>query len=203
MSNMPTNKTGWSDFLSVLSEFKNLSAATLGAAAAAPFVAALAGITPPSPTGIMFITGLVELVVLILVFQFLRPRSRATVNWVLSRAAAMLLIFSAVYLLLFFLFTFETPSPNPRGVRGFICKSEITIAEKLECPLISPLLIANAGYQADLLWKPWTIVAMRFALASLWFLNFINLSIVIGAFIVHQTKPPRLVTKGRRAARGT
>jgi hypothetical protein len=203
MTNMSTKKTGWSDFLSVLKEFNKLSAATVGAAAVAPFVASLSGISPPSPSGLVFITGLVELVVLILVFQFLRPRSKAVVNWVLSLSAGMLVLFSAIYLLLFFLFTFETPSPNPRGVRGFICKSEITVAEKRECPLISPSLISGAGYQVDVLWEPWTILTMRFVLTSVWLLNFINLSIVIGAFVVHQTKPSPLALKARRASKRT
>jgi hypothetical protein len=198
MTKMAAKRTGWSDFLSFLSEFKKLSAATVGAAAV-PFVAALSGIAPPSPPGVTPITGLVQLVVLILVFQFLRWRSRAVVNRVLLLAMLMLFIFSTIYLMLFFYFTFDTPSPNPRGVRGFICKPDVTVAEKRECPFISRSLSAGTGYDPELLWESWTITTIQFALASTWFLNFITLSIVIGAFIVYQIKPRRRVNEASRS----
>src|SRR5687768_11889757 len=94
-------RTGFDDFLDVLKKFRSLSVFALGGGVAVPFVAYLAKILPPWPPGVMLITGLLELVTLIVVFQFFRPAPRKVVNRVLAVTAPLLLIFSAAYLLLF------------------------------------------------------------------------------------------------------
>jgi hypothetical protein len=72
-------------------------------------------------------------------------------------------------------------------VKGFICGSQLTATERVECPLLSKSIIADAGQDAEQLWKPWTISVMSFGLAALWLFNFILLSTTVGAFIVYQS----------------
>jgi hypothetical protein len=185
--------TGLDDFYFILKKFKGMSAAALTTAAAVPFIAFLVGIIPPWPSGIILITALVELVTLIVVFQFLRSAAQPQINRVLGISTVLLGIFSVVYLLAFSLFTYPIVAAKIRGVKGFICRVDNPPLVMTECPLVSVERIKDAEYNAEMIWVGWTVDVARFGLALTWLVAFVFLAGLIGTFLVYQTR-----VKGRR-----
>jgi hypothetical protein len=178
----------YDDFLDVLKKFRSLSVTTLAAGATVPFIAYFADIAPPWPPGATLITGLVELITLILVFQFFHLAPRRTINKVLTFSAPALLVAGALYLLVFSFATYDVPGSEYRGIRGFICKVDIPKKTSEECPLVGRERLKDAEYRADLIWKEWTIHVATVILALIWLTCFLLLSTVIGTFLVYQTK---------------
>jgi membrane protein implicated in regulation of membrane protease activity len=72
--------SGLAGFKDLLKEFRGLSAWAVGAGVAVPFAAALASLSPPWPPGVVIVTAIVELVALVLVYQFLKSARRRTIN---------------------------------------------------------------------------------------------------------------------------
>jgi hypothetical protein len=189
MSNTPgKHLTGYDDFLDIVRKFRGLSVIALGTGVTVPFVAYLSGITPPWPPGVIFITGLLELLALIVVFQFLRNSSRRVTNRVIGIAAPMLICVSVLYLLLFAFFTYPIQAAQIRGVKGFVCQKELVRSFADACPFFNLDRLKDVGYSADVLWQSWSVDLMRFFLVITWLSAFLLLSTVVGSFIVFQTK---------------
>jgi xanthosine utilization system XapX-like protein len=182
------SKTGYDAFVDIFKKFKKLSLLSIGAGTAVPFVGYLAKINPPWPPGITLVTALVELVALILVFQFLRTAGRKTINRVLAISAPILIVFSVLYLITFALFTYEIPAAQLRSVKGFVCRSDIPHVAAIECPFVSVLHLKNAEYAAEEIWFEWSIALTRVAIATIWLGAFLTLATLIGAFLVFQTR---------------
>lgn len=183
-----SQRTGYDDFLDILGKFRGLSAIALGTSVSVPFFAYLSGIAPPWPPGMVFVTALVEIVVLVVVFQFLRNSPRRTVNRVIAGTAPALIIFSALYLLLFSFFTYAIPTSSQRSVKGFVCQKGLLKSYEDACPFLTTQQLRDVAYTAEALWQGWSIDLMRFFLSAIWLTAFLFLSILVGSFIVFQTK---------------
>src|SRR6266404_6309043 len=111
-------KTGLDQFFDLLKDVRKIAFVAAGGLIALPLVAGLGGFTPPWPPRIVGITSLVELVVLILVFQVLAkaPRSKATrfIVW----SAVMVFALSSFYLVLNAAFVYQIPNNETRVVMG-------------------------------------------------------------------------------------
>jgi hypothetical protein len=180
--------TRFDEFLVLMKRFRNLAVVALGVGGA-PYVAYLAKVLPPWPPGIAAITALVELVCLVLVFQFMHGSGRATNNRIIAVGALVLGLTGLLYLLLFASFTYEIPSDRSRDVAGFLCRQDVPRAVLEECPFVSIERLADAEYSGELIWQLWTIYAMRVAIALTWLGLFISLSLLIGTFILFQSRP--------------
>jgi hypothetical protein len=181
-------KTAYDDFREILREFQSLSVGALGAGAAVPFFAYVANIAPPWPPGIMLLTALTELVCLIVVFQFLRPKGRKVVNRVIATVASLLCLSSLGYLIFIAIFTYVTPHTNERFSKGFVCRPEIHQFYPDQCPFATREFLSGLQYNADNIWMDWSVALMQVMIASMWLVCFIFLSSLIGAFLVFQTK---------------
>jgi hypothetical protein len=182
-------RTGYEDFLEVAKKFRKLSFGVIGGGAVAPFAAYVAGITPPWPHGITLPTALVELVVLILVFQFFRRSPRKVINKVMRLSAAGLFVASALYLSLFSFATFEIGDSKERDVKGFVCVEKLPDATRAECPFVGQERLKDAAFHAELIWRPWSIQLVRLVIVLVWLGDFLLLSTLIGTFVVFQTRP--------------
>jgi hypothetical protein len=183
--------TGLDEFRRLLRDVKQLWA--WGAAAAAvPFLANFLSLAPPWPVAIPYLTALVELITLILVFQFLKRSPRRSINRVIATSTVVLFGASLIYLGLLAEFTFETPS-RTREIKGFICGREAMKVFEDKCPWLGLSELSHIEYQPRSLWVSWSVSAMAIFLNLLWLLCFMMLSAVLGSFAVYQR---RVVSKG-------
>jgi hypothetical protein len=182
-------KKGLPGFRDLLKEFRRLALWGAGGAAV-PFAAQLVSLSPPWPKGIVAITSTVELVTLVLVYQFLRESKQRTINWVLAMTAMALAIAGSAYLIVNSMYTFEAPTTKERFVKGYVCTANARIVYKAKCPDLDMDDLAGAGYEAGRLWTEGSITTVRFALDALWLGAFIALSALLGAFVVYQSQVP-------------
>jgi hypothetical protein len=194
----------WDEFTDVWRKYKELSLAA-GGAAALPFVGLFAGIEPPSFNGLSLITGVVQILAVIVVFFFMRSRPKSDVGRLIKISTMLFAIGSIWYLLLFDFFTFTIPGGAGRGVKGFVCigiADALTIEERSECPFISATHFAEGGYKPRLFWESWSISFTEFSLTLLWSINFAFLAIIVSSFVVYLSRRssrerPRKVMEGR------
>jgi hypothetical protein len=178
--------SAFDDFNDVLKAFRSLSVWAVGAGSA-PVVGALASLAPPPwSKPITVITAVLDLVVLILVFQFFRSASRRVVNGMVALAAVILAIAAFSYLFVFNRYTFVIPTTGEREVKGFVCTENARLVYGEHCRDNSDEILAGMEYKASLLWETWSIERMTMVLAALWLLSFGALSAVLGLFIVFQ-----------------
>lgn len=191
-------ESGLAGFKDLLKEFRGLSVWAVGAGVAVPFAAALASLSPPWPPGVVMVTAIVELVALVFVYQFLKSARRRTINWVLSVSAVVLAIVGITYLVALSLYTYETPMTKERWVKGFDCTRDARAVFKDKCPDLGLDELKSAEYEAERLWTARSVAIVRTSLVALWALAFMALSVLLGSFIVYQsrggktTKPPRV-----------
>jgi hypothetical protein len=144
-----------------------------------------------------------ELVVLVLVFQFFASSSRKRVNWTMSVAALVLAIVAATYVFVFLRYTFVIPSNGSRIVKGFVCTEAASAVFGEHCDDNPGEKLALMEYKPAKLWASWSIDRITQTLAALWLLSFCALSTVIGLFIVFQRRQarPAGAAKHRRVGR--
>ena len=184
--------SGLDEFRSVLKDFKSLSGWTLGAGLGAPFLAALGSLAPPPwPKQITLVTAVMDLVVLVLVFQFFASSSRKRVNRTMAVAALVLAIVAVTYVFVFLRYTFVIPSDNSRIVKGFVCTEAAAVVFGEDCGDNPGEKLALMEYKPAKLWTTSSIDRITQTLAALWLLSFCALSTVIGLFIVFQRRQKR------------
>lgn len=181
-------QNGLSAFKKYVRNFEGVSAWAAGGALSIPFLTALAGISPSWPPGIVGITAVVELVALIFVYQFFCKAPRAVINRVLLCSAIALALFGTVFLGFTSLFTYEAPENGKGGVKGFACTSEASTLYPKRCPWLGDAQLENAEWEAEDLWTPQSIAAVRIALLISWSAAFVALSSLVGSFVVYQAR---------------
>ena len=182
--------TGYEQFIDLFEKYRSLSVSA-GAAGVAPFVAYLVGVAPPWPPGVIAITTLVELLTLMLVFHFLKRAARRVIDRVLVVCTGSLVFLSTLYLVAFSFLTYKVPGDSARGVIGFICRKDIPRETAASCPYVDIDRIKDAEYNARLIWSDWTVDLTASSIALLWLGCFVILAIVIGTFLVYQSRVRR------------
>jgi hypothetical protein len=178
--------SGLDDFKRLLREFRGLSVWAVGGSLVVPFAAALVDLSPPWPKGIVPVTAVVELLSLVLVFQFLNSR-RAAERGILAGVAVFALS-SVVYLAALSHYTYEVPTTKARFVKGYECTADAKAVFKERCPDLGLDELRTAEYEAARLWTHTSITVTRTSLAVLWLASFIALSFALGSFLWHQMR---------------
>jgi len=187
--------SGLDDFKRLLTEFRGLSVWAVGSAVAVPFAAALIDLSPPWPRGVVLATAVVELVALVLVFQFFKSAKRRPINRVLLTGTLVLALVSPVYLTMLSLYTYQVPTTGERFVKGYDCTPEaVAVLKERPCSSLRLYDLQTVEYKAEWLWTGGSIAVIRITLVLLWFLVFASLSLALGSFLVYQMQTP-----GRRA----
>jgi hypothetical protein len=172
------------EFRTLLTGFRNLSAWAVGAGM--PFAAGLVTLSPPWPPGIVAATAVVELVVLVLVFQSIRHAPRKVVNRVLWIGAIVFGALCLVYLAGLSRYTFATRTTHERFVKGLECTQDALKVYGPKCPDLDGDDLAAATYEADRLWTNASIAIVRVGLVAVWSSAFVALATVLGSFLVFQ-----------------
>jgi len=171
--------------------FRGLSTTALGSSVAAPFAVALIHLSPPWPRGILPLTALVEFLILVAVFQLLPRVSRKLAGRFIVFGLTSLFAISTIYLLAFSRFTFEGPTKHETYVKGYNCTVNAALVYGARCPDLGLDELRTAEYEAERLWTRDSIAVVRTALVVLWLMAFVFLSIVLGTFLVYQTRRTR------------
>lgn len=186
----PTNAGGPLDeFWKMLRELERFWA-WIVAAAALPFLASLAQITPPWPPGITIITTAATLITLVLCYQTVRGKSRRNATKLLKKLSICLGIVALIYV--FAISEYVVRGPDDIAlVKGFICTgiAEQTFAEL--CPFLGAEQLKTAQWDPELLWTGSSISVVRTLLVAAWVATFVLLSAVLAAFIVHRMAPAK------------
>jgi len=181
--------SGLDEFKELLTDFRSLSTWAVGVGVGAPFIAAVAALAPPPwEKQIALITAVIELVVLIIVFQFFASAQRRRVERIMFWALSVLTTAVLAYLILFNVFTFVIPTTENKAVAGFVCTEEAKLVYGESCDDHATEKLASMQYEAARLWESWSISLMTFLLTILWFLCFGALSALVGVFLVFQSR---------------
>jgi hypothetical protein len=181
-------QTGLDGFKALLKEFRGLSIWAVGGAMAVPFAASLADLSPPWPSGIVPVTAVIELLTLVLVYQFFKSSKRIVINRIILISLALFAIAGSGYLITVSLYTFQIPKTSERYVKGYECTPDAKLVFRDRCPDLGLDELRTAAYEADRLWTRKSITVMRTSIVSIWSLTFIGLSFGLGAFLVYQMK---------------
>ena len=182
---------GIDDFKRLLAEFRGLSTWAVGSAVTVPFAAALVDLSPPWPKGAVLATAIVELIVLALVFQFLRRSRKGLINGTLAASVLGLAVVSPIYLLQLSLYSYEVPTTRERFVKGDECTPAAKKVFADRCPDLGLDELKTAEYTAERLWTRRSVATVRVRLVLLWAAAFAALSAALGSFLVYQLRAPR------------
>lgn len=111
--------------------------------------------------------------------QFGRP-------YLVGGASVSLGLFAAFYLLLFSLFTYETPKYHLRYLKGFVCSEYANQPKyKDKCPLLDMDELADGEYKPIFFWTQSSITATWVSLVALWLAGYASLAVLIGCLVLH------------------
>lgn len=181
---------GLDDFKGLLKEFRGLSVWAVGGCLAVPFAAGLAELSPPWPKGIVPVTAVVELLALVLVFQFFQKSRRQVINRILLVSVILFALTSVIYLMAFSYFTYrvKTTTTNELFVKGYQCTNDALLIFKDRCPDLGLDELRTGGYEAERFWTRRSIAIVRTGLALVWSLVFVELSFALGSFLQYQMR---------------
>ncbi len=183
-----TQPRGFDKFTEVLRNLAKVSKLALGAGLAAPFAAAFVDIAPPWPRGVLFMTTLVEFLVLVCAFQFFPSLTRKRTNRIMAISLAFLVILVLTYLYLFSRYTYEVPSNQPRQAKGLVYTEEARLVLGRQTLTGDEALLRSAEYKASRIWKEWSIDLVLLMLLLLWCLAFSTMAFFLSVFVLFQTK---------------
>jgi hypothetical protein len=182
---------GFNQFRQFLKEYGSLLA--IGApVAATPLAVGFAAMSPPWPSNISFVTSVIQLLVLILVFHFFGHSRRRIINRIILGNFITLLLISLGYVYLLRNFSYDAvvdaKGTIERRVKGFVCKDIPQKSYPDSCPFLGPVELNQVGNRPEELWTQGSRDAVHLALVSTWLLSFISLTMFIGSFLVYQRR---------------
>lgn len=193
--------SGLDDFKLLLKEFRGLSVWAVGGSLVVPFAASMADLSPPWPPGIVPVTAVIELLALVLVFQFFKTSSRRVINRVLLLSVSVFVMTSVIYLPAVSYYVYQVPTTKERFLKGYECTPEAQMVFKDRCPDLGLDELRTAEYESERLWTRKSIAVTRTALTAVWSLLFVALSFALGGFLSYQLRTRKRVKVG--AARNT
>ena len=179
------------DFKHLLKEFSSLSKWAAAASVAVPFAASMLSVSPPWPQAISPLTSIVELLAIVVCFQFFRSASRSRINKLIISGLLLLLLFGIAYLVGYSQFVYETPRTHTRAVKGFVCTDDVRKVYPDRCPNLGMDELNTVEYEAERLWTLPSITTVRIALVLSWLCAFLSLSSVIAVFLLYEVKRKR------------
>jgi hypothetical protein len=180
--------SGFDEFKRILKAFSYLSGWAI-AAGAPPFLGALASLAPPPwPKEIVILTAIIDLTVLIFVYQFSASAGKKRVNRRMRASAIVFVLSVFAYLFIFNRYTFVIKTSDTRIVKGFVYTEQMKMVQKGSHIESDDEILSWAEYMPSRLWKKWSIDVATQILNSLWVVLFASLSAVIGLFIVYQRR---------------
>lgn len=178
-------KSGLGDFGRVFKDVKTLWA-WMAVAASVPLLANLAGLAPPWPSAIAYLTAIFEILMLIWAYHNFKGAGKIIIGKIINIGIPVLFVLLIGYLYVFSNFTYEIEGTGELGIRGYECTEKALRLYSEECPYIKPDNIKKAEWDPTILWTGDSISVVRTMLVTFWILVFIVLTSILGAFVVRQ-----------------
>ena len=132
------------------------------------------------------LTSIMELFVLIYVFQFWKSLSKARKERRMKISIIPTALCFLIYFWLFSAFVFNAPDVSHRDVKGLVHTEAARSVISKEYPEQEAL--KGAAYDPELIWEPWTVNLMRVLLLVTWLSFFAAISIFLATFVLLKQK---------------
>lgn len=174
------------DFRKYFGEF--LALVTAGVATTAAVLAtALSGFAPPWPSEIIEITAIIQLLILVFVYQFMKRSSKRTVNRRMILSFLVFVVILILYLSAYSLLVYDLPDET-RNIRGYFCTDDALTVYGNACPLLTEAHIADSGFNPERLWTAEGTLLSRMTLFLGWMGFFSALVSVFAMFAIYQRR---------------
>lgn len=191
----PPLRTGLDDFFDLTGQVRKVALIAAGGLILLPLLAGFGGFQPPWPKGVAIITSLLEMVVLIVVFQLLSHAPRALASKVIVWSALLVALLSVAYLVLSAIFVYQIPHNDTRVVLGCgLGENTKIILDHLGrrptdvCPGEFSSLLEGKQYNTDQIWTKLSVNLIGAALVLTWLGAFGALAALMGVFVSFQRR---------------
>lgn len=167
------------DYLKTLIKVLGIGAAF----ASIPLIAAFAELQPPWPPAIGHVSAALILLSSLLAWEWTRrSRLKHRRTWIVLAVAATLIgLFG--YLILYSYFVEPMPGDQGRVVRGYDCTPPARLVYGELCPDLPRDALADAEWEALVLWTRSSVTTARIGLAAAWLLFTAGLIAAVGAIV--------------------
>lgn len=176
--------TGLDTFKDVVKDFRSIGGLVTKGAIALPLVDLFLEFGPPWPKASWILAGIVELLVLITVFEYWYRSPRYKLRRRMGAFMVGFLVIVTAFLFLDSELVHSDPSDGRRVVGGFNVRSEVT---KVRLPgQTDKQLLKEANYEPETVWTRRSITAARLSLLGSWLAAFACLAAAIAIFVTIQ-----------------
>jgi hypothetical protein len=164
------------------------------AVATVPLIVAFAGLQPPWPPAVEYVSAVFILMAALVMWEWGRAAKRGVRRRLMIAGMALTLIGIGVYLPLYSLYVEDVPGSEERVVRGTECTENAKLVYSNQCPSLPPDALPSAGWDAQYLWTSASIMRVRIALVAAWIGFTAGLIAFVGAVVAG--RPVTRVSKG-------
>ena len=182
-------RSGFDDFRDTLKRYRELLLWAAASSSLLPLAAYETDIIPSWPKSVVVLTGMVQLVVMIVTFQVSQKLRRDRVKTILLLVVLLLSIAIVLYFVSVSQLEFVGGAGKERLLKGLVCSDDAMRLPRYasKCPLLNDDLISHAE-NVDDLWTDGSITASRIIVLTGWLLSYAMFVFVIVTFIVFQSQ---------------
>jgi hypothetical protein len=153
------------------------------AVATVPLIVAFAGLQPPWPPAVEYVSAVFILMAALVMWEWARAARREARRRLIVAGMALTIIGIGAYLPLYSLYVENVPDSNERVVRGTVCTANARLVYPDQCPNLPPEALPSAGWNAQYLWTSASIMRVRLGLVAAWIGFTAGLIAFVGAVI--------------------
>lgn len=151
--------------------------------AALPLLVGFAGLAPPWPPAVAYVTAVFILIAALVMWEWVRDVSRTVRRRFILAGIALTVIGLGVYLPFYSLYVQDVPGSDERVVRGTKCTPKAQLVYAAECPELPRDALRAAEWQAEVLWTRGSIMQVQLVLVAAWLAFTAGLIAFVGAVI--------------------
>ncbi|HYJ83243.1 MAG TPA: hypothetical protein VEW26_10425 [Allosphingosinicella sp.] len=156
----------------------------IGAAfAAIPLFASLAGLQPPWPPAIGYVSAALVLLASLIVWELVRKARSGRRRLLMIVATLLTLAGLFAYLILYSSFIENIPGSSERVVRGYECNHDAKLVYGDRCPDLPRDALRDAEWESLALWTRSSVTTARVALTVAWLVFMSGLIAAVGSIV--------------------